>query len=152
MFITRRQVMLALFNLLQQKNTQKLIVGFSRKFVTPDKISGSASMPYLMLCKPKENYPQKTISALPAKRTFLCEIIIWIQEGQNQAAIPQDTVDDILDYLDEALQPDKRTSHGGALTLGGLVDSCFIEGEITTVPGDIDGIGMMHIPVKIVLP
>lgn len=144
--------MIALFDLLQAKNTKKLIVTFSRRFVTPDRVSGSASMPFLCLCKPKENYPARAISALPAKRSFTVELIIWIQVGQNQQEIPQDTVDDILDYLDEALQPDKSTSNGRAQTLGGLVDYCNIEGEVTTVPGDIDGIGMLHVPLKIVLP
>lgn len=149
MKIPRNDVMDALLKLLKDKNTNKLINTFSRRFVMPEKISGSAGMPYLCLVKQKEDYPQRQISALPAKRTFFTEILIWTQFGQNQKTTPDEQTEDILDYLDEALQP---FPNGQAQTLGGLVDYCNIEGTISIVPGDLDGTGLIHVPVKIVLP
>lgn len=153
MFVTRNQIMNALKSLLETKNQrQKLIGGFSRRFVTPDKLSGSASMPFICICKPKEVYPPRPINSLPAKRTFMVELIVWISVGQNQAEIPDEKVCDIMDFLDEALQPDKTTSAGKAQSLGGLVESCNIEGDVPLVPGDVDGNGMMLIPLIIVVP
>lgn len=37
-------------------------------------------------------------------------------------------------------------------TLGGLVHHCYISGRIFKDPGDIDGQGMMVIPIKVLVP
>jgi hypothetical protein len=42
--------------------------------------------------------------------------------------------------------PDKRN------TLGGLVHHCFISGRIFKDPGDIDGQGMLVVPIKVLVP
>lgn len=146
MYVTRNAVMDALLNLLK---TMKGFNGFSRRFSMYDKLSGSAAMPYLMLCKPKEIYPPRQISALPAKRTFYVEVIIYISDGKNQASVPDTVVNDIMDKLDEVLRPIPPLQ---TQTLGGLVDHCYIAGDITLVPGDVDGIGQMLIPLEIVVP
>lgn len=60
----------------------------------------------------------------------------------------------ILGGIREALKPaisdpgyfDKRN------TLGGLVYHCSINGRIFKDPGDIDGQGMMTIPIKVLVP
>lgn len=143
MFVTRESVYVALFTLLQ--NNMSLIKTFERRYKTFDMIPSGAAMPYLILCTPKESYPARAASGLPAKRTALPEIIIYFQAGQNQQSIPDTMVNNILDQLDEALYPPP-------LTLGGKVDHCYIEGDITRVPGDLDGIGYIHISLKITFP
>lgn len=42
--------------------------------------------------------------------------------------------------------PDNRN------TLGGLVYHCFISGRVFKDPGDIDGQGMMVVPIKLLVP
>lgn len=148
MFITRKAIANALLD--QLKKIDGIAV-FTRRFRTFDRVSNSAEMPYLILCTPKENYPQRAISALPAKRTFQSEIIVWFNAGQNQDAdyYPDDFINDFLDSLDEVLAPIPPRD---TQTLGGLVDHCYIKGDITRVPGDLDGVGMIHIPIEIVAP
>lgn len=42
--------------------------------------------------------------------------------------------------------PDERN------TLGGLVHHCFINGRVFRDPGDIDGQGMLVVPIKVLVP
>lgn len=148
MFNTREEIFTALFTLLKGIKGVKTC---SRRFTTFDNISQSSMMPYLILCTPKETYPQRAISALPAKRTFQSEIIVWFATGQNQDKnyFPDTFINNFMDSLDEILAPIPPRD---TQTLGGLVDHCYIKGDITRVPGDLDGLGMIHIPLEIVVP
>ena len=58
----------------------------------------------------------------------------------------------LIEAIETALEP--RVEPQGALTLGGRVFHCWIEGNCLYVPGDIDpyGQGMAIVPVKIMLP
>ncbi len=146
MYITRESVMTALFTLLQGMDGIKT---FSRRFKTFSGVSMSAQMPYLILCSSKEYYSPRVTQALPAKRLINAEIFIWLSAGQDQNAVPDIVVNNLLDSLDEILAP---LPGYDTQTLGGLVDHCYIEGEIMKVPGDVDGLGMLIIPLKILLP
>lgn len=146
--ITRNQIMDALKDLLEDEMSGT-IKTFTRRYKEFTSTSMSAEMPILMICKPKESYPQRKITSLPPIRTWMVEIIINISTGQAQNSIPDEMVCDILDLLDSALRPPTGSE---VLTLGGLVDHCYIMGDIICVPGDLDGIGMIHVPLEIVLP
>lgn len=58
----------------------------------------------------------------------------------------------IIDALRAAFTPAGRDIARGQFTLGGLVDSCRIKGKVFKDPGDIDGDGMMIVPIEIELP
>jgi hypothetical protein len=145
--ITRNQIMDALKSQLSDNMTT--VKNFVRKYQEFSNTSLSAEMPLLMICKPKESYPQRAITGLPPKRTWTVEIIINISVGQDQSVIPDETVCDIMDDLDNALRPPTGQD---VLTLGGLVDHCYIMGDVVLIPGDLDGIGMIHVPLEIVVP
>ncbi len=147
MTTSRNDIMDALLSLLE--SNMPSIVTFTRKYKEFSNTSLSSEMPYLMLCKPREQYPARPIKSLPAKRSFTTEIIINISAGIDQNSIPDETVCDIMDELDLALRP---TQGNQTQTLGGLVDHCYIEGDVICVPGDLDGLGMIHVPVTIMLP
>jgi len=51
----------------------------------------------------------------------------------------------ILDALEAALNP----ANGARQTLGGLVSHCRIEGAVLKDPGDLDGDGLLWVPIKI---
>ena len=144
--VTRNQIMNALKAILSDMSS---IATVTRRFSEFNSISGSAQMPYLMLSKPKEMYPVRAITGLPPKRTFMVDITIYISAGQDQSSVPDEKVCDILDDLDLALKPPVGQE---ALTLGGLVDHCYINGEVICVPGDLDGIGLIMVPIEIVIP
>ncbi len=145
--VTRNQIMDAL--LAQLEDNMPSIEQFSRRFVEWASISDSAQMPYLMLTRPRETYPQRAITGLPPKRTFKCDVTIYIASGKDQSVIPDELVCDIMDEIDVSMRPPIGQE---VLTLGGLVDHCYVMGEIIEVPGDLDGIGLIMIPLEIVIP
>ena len=54
----------------------------------------------------------------------------------------------IMDALDAALSPGPGVQRQ---TLGGLVSHCRVEGQVLKDPGDIDGDGLLMVPIKIML-
>ncbi len=148
MTVSRETIMIALFDRFKSK-MKPTIKSFSRRFQMPSQLSGSAEQPHLMLCKPKETYPPRVTIQLPPTRTFYPDVTVWLQNGQNQQSIPDTFINNLMDLFDTALEPDPGEEN---LTLGGLVYSCYIEGDITLVPGDVDGSGLLHFPLKIVVP
>lgn len=135
-------------NLSTVLKTMPSIKTVSRRYKDYSSVSVSL-MPYLILMKPREQYPPRAISALPAKRTFKAELVIYISAGSDQTTIPDETVCDLMDELDTIFRPPIGSQ---TLTLSGLVDFCYIDGEVLCVPGDLDGIGLMHVPLTIVVP
>ncbi len=145
--ITRTQIMNAL---LAQLQSMGAIATFTRRFSEFTGLSPSAQMPYLMLTRPREMYPQRPAIGLPAKRTFKCMVDIYLAVvGQDPNTIPDDAVCTIMDQLDIALKPPTGKE---VQTLGGIVDHCYIVGEVIEVPGDLDGIGMIRVEIEIVVP
>lgn len=59
----------------------------------------------------------------------------------------------ILDSLAATLRPAGADAFiAGRQTLGGLVSHAYIDGEVIKDPGDLDGDGMLIVPIKILLP
>ncbi len=54
-----------------------------------------------------------------------------------------------LKAVSDALLPSGRDLTTGRQTLGGLVQWARIQGNVTRVPGDIDGDGMAVVPIRI---
>ena len=144
--ITRNQIMNALVKKLKTMSTIKTV---TRKFSEFTSVPMSAQMPYMMVTRPKDLYPPLAISALPAKRTFNVMLDIWLSKGQDQSVTPDELVCDIMDEIDLTLKPSAGQE---TQTLGGLVDYCNIIGTVIEVPGDLDGIGYISVPLEIVLP
>jgi hypothetical protein len=55
-----------------------------------------------------------------------------------------------LDRLDQALAPDNLLT--GRCTLGGMVYSCIMDGDVEKAPGDVTGKSLAVVPISIVLP
>ena len=79
-------------------------------------------------------------------------IYIAVNKGDD-ADIGAKKINDLYDAVASSLQPNVAEKlKGGAVTLGGLVARCRIEGEVFRDPGDIDGDGLLIIPVKMLMP
>jgi hypothetical protein len=87
---------------------------------------------------------------VPAKVTLEADIIIYTSTGLDPNVVPATELNNLLDAIDTALAPSPVPN--SRQTLGGLVEHCWIEGQIIVVPGDSDGIGLAMIPVKILVP
>ncbi len=143
--ITRNQIMDAVKTRLENMDTVKSV---SRRYKEFSQIPVT-EMPYVMLTKPREMYPSRAISSLPPIRNYKLDITILLSDGIDPNNTPDELLCDILDDMDLVLKPPVGSQ---TQTLGGLVDHCYIEGEIICVPGDLDGIGMIQVPLIIVVP
>ncbi len=72
--------------------------------------------------------------------------------AQDQINSDADVQDAILDAIDSALAPKGADMVLGRNTLGGAVYNCRIKGGVLRVPGDLDGDGMLVLPIDLTLP
>lgn len=87
---------------------------------------------------------------LPPKRVFNVKAAVYNDVGNDENAIPASVINPLLDGLDAALMPDDPI--GNRCTLGGVVYSALIEGEIKKAPGDITGKGLAVVPIELTMP
>ncbi len=83
------------------------------------------------------------------KRILRPQLFIYTA-AKDETVIGATEINNILDALDEALAP--TPSQFGRQTLGGIVHNCRIEGDPFQDPGDLDGDGLIVVPIAIVLP
>ncbi len=147
MTTTREQAAAALFTLLSGAYAFQVT---SRRFKSWDAIASSQKPAFFLLEHTEEHLRNKSQS--PALRILMCTALIFIADGKDPNVIPDTTVNNIIDSIDPVsggvLKPDNIPAF--RQTLGGLVYDCFIEGKISRVPGDVDGQGMIVIPIKII--
>lgn len=84
------------------------------------------------------------------KRVMMVRLFIYTN-AKDPTVIGADQLDDISDGLDAAFAA-ARDPLTGRATLGGLCHQCRIDGDVLREPGDLDGDGMLIVPVRIVLP
>lgn len=83
------------------------------------------------------------------KRVLRPQLFVYI-DAKDPTTIGASQINNILDALDAVLGP--QVGPLGRQTLGGLVHSCRIEGDPFSDPGDLDGDGLIVVPVRIVMP
>lgn len=143
---TREQAMIALFNLLASSSTYNYT---SRRFQTWDQINSCLKPAMLMIEHKETHIKQKLIT--PAVRMLNVDVYLFIADGQDQNKYPIIALNNLIDAIDPSsggvLAPNGGQSQQ---TLGGLVTNVYIDGDIIKVPGDIDGLGVAIIPLKVV--
>lgn len=107
-------------------------------------------------CPVQPAFYQVEHDEMPTQKTGMLSLrrweakwVIYQNVGKNQSSIPATENNMILDALDAALLPPPGFE---TQTLGGLVHHCYIEGTIFRDAGDLDGQGVMVIPIKILVP
>lgn len=87
------------------------------------------------------------------KRVWKASWIIYQQIGKDKNAVPTIENNLILDAIEAAFVP-PATDPGfpQRLTLGNLVNHCYLDGDIFKDPGDIDDQAMMVVPITILVP
>ena len=157
---TREQVYSALYGLVSEvqwnigTETVPDMQGFAtttRKIKLFSDVPGQ-QQPWFGQAEHSETVNQKT--NLPYKRVFSASWMVYHQAAANPSYTPSTLNNLIADALEDMMAP--RISDPGWLdernTLSGLVWHCFIEGEVFKDPGDIDGQGLLIIPIKILVP
>lgn len=110
--------------------------------------SAAAGKPAIYVIKAHEKF-DRSKQLLPPKRDLHFLAVIYTDVGEDETAIPADVIDDLVDYVEGQLAPDTVT---GRQTLGGLVQSVLIDGDINFAPGDSTGKGETVIPIRVTIP
>jgi len=118
-----------------------------RRNVSPETIA-TPNAPALLLLTHHEHYTKPQL-ALPAKKTITVMACIYVDTGNAVNAIPDSVINNLQDYLDDALVPDNLAT--GFCTLGGAVFSAHIVGDVIRAPGDKSGKGLAIVPIDIIL-
>lgn len=145
---TREAVSQALFDLLITSYSYALT---SRRLDTYSSISSSAQMPAFFLEEEPEQHTRNKMPT-PALRVLTYTAWIFVSQGEDPNALPITIINNIIDAIDPVsggvLKPNNLPQN--RQTLGGLVYDCYIEGTLPKAPGDIDGIGALRIPIKVI--
>lgn len=94
------------------------------------------------------------VTGLPYKTTLEAKWIIYQNVAQDPKALGTVENNLIIEGCYRALAP-RPTDPGFPFkrnTLDGLVHHCFISGNLFKDPGDLDGQGMLIIPIKLLVP
>jgi hypothetical protein len=82
--------------------------------------------------------------------TIHAEVWIYSKAGKDADVAPDTALNYLVDAVRSALQPDNPILR--QCTLGGLVNSCRVEGRSEYDPGDLDGQAKAIIPIQILCP
>lgn len=94
------------------------------------------------------------VTGMPYKTILQAKWLVYQNVAGDPKALGVVENNLILQGIHEALAPlpGDPGFHDQRNTLGGLVHHCFIQGELFKDPGDLDGQGMMVIPIKVLVP
>ena len=107
----------------------------------------AGDMPALFLAEGDDSviYQSET---LPPETTISFTALIYVSApADDKTAIGSVYLNVIGDAIAALFDP--APHENGKFTLGGLCSHCRIEGKTMRDPGDIDGIGVLAIPIKI---
>lgn len=148
---TREQVMAALVAQLNTTTFSQAVNGYttwasvSRKLQLFSDVPVQAR-PALFITEHHETSNNQSENT-PSRMTLSVDLFIYTNGRSN--AVPAQDLNVILEALDVALAPEMAT---GRQTLGGIVSHCRSEGQTLKDPGDIDGDGLLWVPIRIFGP
>ena len=86
------------------------------------------------------------VKGLPTKIVLELNLWIYVRNAGDAAGL---VLNPVLDAIEKALQPINEGDH--ALTLGGLVHHCWIEGQTQIFEGDLGEEAVAIVPVKLLV-
>jgi hypothetical protein len=155
--VAREAVWVKLFAVLQAAlgGESPVCVTISRKHTEPPQLAAEMQ-PACFLVQVRNTKVQKPIG-FPGKLTLTGYIILYFQCPTplidpigEETVLGATTLNTLLDAIDAAMQPDNIVT--GKLTLGGLVEHCWIEGQTDMDDGMYSQQGAAMIPVNILVP
>lgn len=122
----------------------------SRRNRNPQHI-GTAECPALFLVESKDTYQRQSPSMSP-KRTMQFLALLYSDVGADDNAIPNDTINAILDAFDSAMDTEQRQDGMGLFELNGLTYACYINGDVERASGETSGLALAVCPITVLLP
>lgn len=108
----------------------------------------SVEQPYLCLAQGGQTAQRGDPKGVYAKWVLEADIYLYAQTTGGQA--PSSVLNPIVDAVEQALQP-PYPDYNRCQTLGGLVEHCWIEGNIDTDEGTLGDQAVAVIPIKILV-
>ena len=144
---TREAIFQALFALGQTLSWGEPATGFAfsaRRVKLWDEVSGQPAF-----CQAEHDEQIEQITGLPPKLTLNASWLIYQNAGVDPAVVPASLNNQILDAVQAAFP---NPSGDQVQTLGGLCAKAWINGRIFKDPGDLDGQGLIIVPIQILAP
>lgn len=122
------------------------VVTASRKLVMYDEVPHE-QQPALFIAQTGESHRNK--AGMPAVLTLKADLYLYTNTGGNPTLVASSQINDMLDALDAALQPDDVAR--GRCTLGGLVQHAWLDGDTVIAEGQNGAQAVSIIPVAILV-
>jgi hypothetical protein len=153
-FVTRNQVLLALYSLLDASANRVAKLGTSALRLRNLDGLDPAAFPALFLVQGLEHYERTEgnpgLIGLPPRRTIHFNAFLYTLDPQEESVVAITQINDLTDAIEQALAPDATT---GRQTLGGLVASARIDGTIAVVENlENSGKSAAMIPIAVIRP
>lgn len=112
-------------------------------------INQAKVFPGLFVRSTDDMYPARPARGMPARVTMDAEIWIYADAGTDESGVPGERLDPLVEAIEATLKPPPGLE---AVTLGGLVHHCWIEGMVERDPGDLTGKAIAIIDVRMLVP
>lgn len=142
--MTREPIYAALFAKLFALQTNGTVVTCSRRLRHWADCDG-AMQPAIYMTQ-GDQVGDHQIKGSPYKWDLSVSIYVYVRVGENES--PSPAINPILDAIENALVPKLL---GTNQTLGGLCDTCYIDGTIQTFEGTLGEQEVAIIPIKILV-
>lgn len=146
MSASREQIVAALFKLLASSSE---FVTTGRRNTNPEGLDPTQT-PALFLVEDTDKWDRASGFNSFAKREMRLYAIVYNDVGPQASAVPNTIINNALDAIETALQPDDIVN--GTMTLGGLVLSVTLDGETQRSSGDTTGKALAVVPIRILFP
>lgn len=102
--------------------------------------------PALFLTSRTEVATQKPVIGTPVW-DIAFDVALYVHTGGDVAVAPASLLNTLLDAIEKAMRPDDLAKNKN--TLGGLVEHCWIEGQIQTDEGVLGDQGVAIVPILV---
>lgn len=159
MIVDEETILSTLFALTEQVTWRRSGDASDRSFLTRSrrvKLFSDVSLSEQPACFQAEHgTTEEQVTGMPYKSVIEAAWVIYqaiAQEGPQIEGTVENNL--ILGGVRAALAPSPRDPgfFDKRNTLGGIVHHCFISGRVFKDPGDIDGQGMLVVPIKVLVP
>jgi hypothetical protein len=127
-------------------------VTIGRRHIPAPKL-GTVLQPAIFIASTMEETKQG-MRGVPGKTVMEASLIVYCQgpgideTPGAETSLAETTLNALLENIDAALAPDVN----GVQTLGGIVQHCWVEGQVFKDPGILGNQAMAIVPVRILVP
>lgn len=109
---------------------------------------GASEQPAIFCVQGNQNaQPGEPVRGVPTKWILSADVYVYVRTDGDQ--VPGTVMNPIIDAIDAIMQPDNVMQK--TQTLGGLVERCWIEGDIQTDEGALGDQAVAIVPIRMLV-